>query len=160
MRFFQHSYDEIAEIVGKSNANCRQIYHRAKKSIDFEPNQIPTISVAEEKVKDFVRFLIQGNTEKLLELVSENVVFYSDGGGKVKAAQVPVIGFDRVINLYRNLIKMSEGKFTHSFLIVNGLPGIHILLDEGVQYVYSFAFKHDKIEAVYAVANPEKLRHI
>ncbi|MDQ0112078.1 RNA polymerase sigma factor SigJ [Paenibacillus harenae] len=157
---FHYSYDEIAEMIGKSSANCRQIFHRARKSIHFDPDSIPSISVAEEKVKDFVYSLLQGNTTKLLELVSENVVFYSDGGGKVKAAQVPVVGIDLVIKLHQNLLKMYEGKYTSDFLTVNGLPGIRIFISAEIQYIYSFAFHNNQIRTIYSVANPEKLRHL
>lgn len=104
--------------------------------------------------------LIQGNTSKLLELVSENVVFYSDGEGKVRAAQIPIIDFDKVINLHHNLLRMYEGKYSYSFLIVNGLPGIRINIDENIQYIYSFTFKNNQIQTIYAVANPDKLRHV
>ncbi|WP_091182100.1 RNA polymerase sigma factor SigJ [Paenibacillus catalpae] len=157
---FHYSFEEIADIVGKSSVNCRQIFHRAKKSIHFDPDQQPPVSIAEEKIKEFVNSLLQGNTTKLLELVSENVVLYSDGGGKVNAAQVPVVGFDQVLKLHHKVISMHAGKFTYSFLMVNGLPGIRIRLDKGIQYVYSFAYRDHKIEAIYTVANPEKLRHL
>ncbi|WP_336771564.1 RNA polymerase sigma factor SigJ [Paenibacillus sp. MMO-58] len=157
---FHYSFEEIADIVGKSSTNCRQIFHRAKKSIHFDPDQQPSVSVAEEKIKEFVNSLLQGNTTKLLELVSENVVFYSDGGGKVRAAQVPVVGFEQVLKLHQYSINLHKGKMTYSFLLVNGLPGIRLRTDEGIQYVYSFAYRNDKIEAIYAVANPEKLWHI
>ena len=155
-----YSFEEIADIAGKSTANCRQIFHRAKKSIHFNPDEQPSVSVAEEKVKEFVKSLMQGNTTKLLELVSENVVFYSDGGGKVSAAQVPVAGFEQVLKLHQYVIDKHEGRFTYSFIMVNGLPGLHLRLDEGIQYVYSFAYRDHKIEAIYNVANPEKLRHV
>lgn len=157
---FHYSFEEIADIVGKSSTNCRQIFHRAKKSILFDPDQQPSVSIAEEKIKEFVNSLLQGNTTKLLELVSENVVLYSDGGGKVRAAQVPVVGFEQVLKLHQNVLNMHAGKFTYSFLMVNGLPGIRLRLDEGIQYVYSFAYRDHKIEAIYTVANPEKLRHL
>ncbi|MBP1996221.1 RNA polymerase sigma factor SigJ [Paenibacillus eucommiae] len=157
---FRYSYDEIAEMIGKTSANCRQIFHRAQNSIHFEPGPTPSISVAEEKVKDFVNSLMQGNTNKLLELISENVVFYSDGGGKVRAAQIPIIGIDQVIKLHQSLLKMYEGKFSYIFLSVNGQPGIRINFSEGFQYVYSFAFKNNQIQTIYSVANPDKLRHL
>ncbi|HAF98778.1 MULTISPECIES: RNA polymerase sigma factor SigJ [Paenibacillus] len=157
---FQYSFEEIADMVGKSNANCRQIFHRAKKSIHFDPDQQPSVSTAEKHIKDFVASLLQGDTTRLLELVSEDVVFYSDGGGKVKAAQVPVVGFELVLKFHQFLIKTYAGRFTYSFLMVNGLPGIRFLLDETVQYVYSFAYRDQKIQTIYTVANPDKLRHL
>jgi RNA polymerase sigma factor (sigma-70 family) len=156
---FQYSFDEIAEMVGKSTANCRQIYHRAKKSIHYEPDQHPPITMAGEIVKDFVNSLMQGNTSRLLELVSENIVFYSDGGGKARTARVAVRGFEQVIGLHRNLLDMYSGKFSYYFLDVNGWPGIRIIAED-VQFVYSFAYRDNKIQTIYAVANPEKLRHL
>jgi RNA polymerase sigma factor (sigma-70 family) len=156
---FQYSFDEIAEMVGKSSANCRQIFHRAKKSIQFDPEQNPPISIAGEIVKDFVLSLSQGNRNKLLELVSENVVYYSDGGGKARVARIPITGFDQVIEFLRNLLGMYKGKITHSFLSVNGLPGIQIIVED-IQFIYSFAFHNNKIQTIYNVANPEKLRHV
>ncbi|WP_274652803.1 RNA polymerase sigma factor SigJ [Paenibacillus humicola] len=157
---FNYSFDEIADMVGKTSTNCRQIFHRAQKSIHFDPEQYPSISVAEEKIKAFVSLLLQGNSSKLLELVSDRVVFISDGGGKVRAAQVPLVGFDQVMKFHQKLRDMYAGKFTYSFLMVNGFPGIRIRLDEGIQYVYSFAYYEEKIQTIYSVANPEKLRHL
>ncbi|MGG3573933.1 RNA polymerase sigma-70 factor [Bacillus gobiensis] len=157
---FQYSYDEIAEILGKSNANCRQIFHRTKKSMDFDPDKQPSISIVESKVKEFVQSILNGNVNQLLELVSEDVTMYSDGGGKVKAAQVPIFGATRVIQLLQNLLKMYAGKFTIIFTTVNGLPGLILTTDDHLQYVYSFTFNGNRIQTIYSVANPDKLRHL
>ncbi|TBL81388.1 RNA polymerase sigma-70 factor [Paenibacillus thalictri] len=157
---FHYSYEEIAEMTGKSAANCRQIHHRAKKSIHFDPDQRPSITVAEKQIKQFASSLLEGNTKKLLELLSENVVFYSDGGGKVRAARVPVAGSNQVGVFLQNLLKMYAGAFSYFFITVNGLPGIRIVMDDNMQYVFSFAFRNDRIEAIYSVANPDKLRHV
>jgi len=157
---FHYSYDEIAEMVGKTSSNCRQIFHRAQRSIHYDPDQMPSISVAESQIKDFVSSLVQGNKDRLLELLSENVVFYSDGGGKVRAAQVPVTGANHVVLLLQNLLKMYTGKFNLANITVNGMPGIQLTLDDGLRYIYSFGFRKGQIEAIYSVANPEKLRHV
>ena len=157
---FNYSYGEIADMIGKSSANCRQIFHRAQKSIHFDPEQIPSISVAEGQIKEFVNSLLQGNTNKLLELLSENVVFYSDGGGKVKAAQIPVVGMERVAAFLQNLHHMYTGKIKYTFVRVNGMPGIRLITDDQLQYVFSFAFRLHQIQTIYTVANPEKLRHV
>lgn len=157
---FQYSYDEIGEILGKRNSNCRQIFHRAKKSIHYEPEKQPSISMLESKVKEFVQSILTGNVERLLELVSEDVAMYSDGGGKVKAARIPIFGSSNVIQLHLNLFKMYAGKFTYSFTTVNGLPGLILTTDELLQYVYSFSFNGGKIQTIFTVANPEKLQHL
>ncbi|MET3698393.1 RNA polymerase sigma-70 factor [Bacillus oleivorans] len=164
---FHYPYDEIAEMLGKSSANCRQIFHRAQKSIHFDPTQNPSITIAEEKVKDFVNSLLQGNTNKLLELVSEDVVYFTDGGGKVRAARVPVVGLEQVIKFHQYIFNKFASQFTYFYVLVNGMPGIRIRVnrevlqdDEASEYVYSFAFHNNKIETIYAVANPDKLRHL
>jgi RNA polymerase sigma-70 factor (ECF subfamily) len=157
---FHYSFGEISEIVGKSSVNCRQIFHRARNSIHFDPAEHPPLPIAEEKVKAFVNSMFEGNMRKLLELVGENVVMYSDGGGKVKVAQVPVAGFDLVFKLIQNLLKMYEGRFALDFLLVNGSPGLMLVTDDGDRHVYSFAFRHGKIRSIYSVANPDKLRHL
>ncbi|WP_245153927.1 RNA polymerase sigma factor SigJ [Jeotgalibacillus proteolyticus] len=159
---FNYSYDEIADNVEKSQENCRQIYHRAKKSILTDSEEIPSVAVGENHIKSFVKHLMDEDTEKLLELVSEEVILYTDGGGKVRVAGIPVVGFQAVMRLNQNLLRMYEGQFSYSFHTVNGLPGIRIQFDESIdrQFVYSFAFRDGKVEKIYAVANPDKLRHI
>ncbi|ALC91566.1 RNA polymerase subunit sigma [Bacillus sp. FJAT-18017] len=157
---FQYSYDEIAEMIGKSNANCRQIFHRAKKSMEYDPKKQPSISMAELTVKQFVQSILNGNVNQLLDLVSEDVAMYSDGGGKVKAAQIPIFGAAQVVQLLRSLMKMYAGKFTINYISVNGLPGLILTTDDHLQYVYSFAFNGNRIQTIYTVANPDKLRHL
>ncbi|PWW04744.1 RNA polymerase sigma-70 factor (ECF subfamily) [Paenibacillus cellulosilyticus] len=157
---FHYSYDEIAEMVGKSSANCRQIFRRAQSSIHFEPDETPSISIEESHIKEFVTSLALGNTSRLLELVSDNVVFLSDGGGKVHAARIPVAGLDKVLALFNNLIQTYAGKFTMSYCMVNGMPGLHFRMDDQVQYIYSFRYKNNRIDTIYAVSNPDKLRHV
>jgi RNA polymerase sigma-70 factor (ECF subfamily) len=157
---FQYSYDEIAEILGKSNANCRQIFHRSKKSMEYDPKKQPSISMAESSVKEFVQSILNGNVNQLLDLVSEDVAMYSDGGGKVKAAQIPIFGATRVVQLLQSLMKMYAGKFTIKYTSVNGLPGLILTIDDHLQYVFSFAFSGNRIQTIYSVANPDKLRHL
>lgn len=157
---FQYSYEEIAETLGKSNANCRQIFHRAKKSMEYDPKKLPTISMAESIVKEFVQSVLNGNVNQLLQLVSEDVAMYSDGGGKVKAARIPVFGATRVVQLILNLVKIYSGRFTLKNTAVNGLPGLILTTDENLQYVFSFALSDNQIQTIYMVANPDKLRHL
>lgn len=157
---FQYSYDEIADILGKSNANCRQIFHRAKKSMDFHPKEQPSISMAESTIKEFVKSILNGNVNQLLDLISDNAAMYSDGGGKVKAAQIPIFGAANVIHLLQSLLKIYAGKFTITDTTVNGLPGLILTTHDHFQYVYSFAFKGNRIQTIYIVANPDKLRHL
>ncbi|MEI0735880.1 hypothetical protein VQ056_03010 [Paenibacillus sp. JTLBN-2024] len=116
--------------------------------------------MAEERIKSFISSLMQGNTGKLLELLSENVVFYSDGGGKARAARIPVVGMERVLLFIQNLLAMYEGKSEFSFLFVNGMPGVRVRVADVGQYVFSFAYRENRIETIYSIGNPDKLRHV
>lgn len=157
---FQYSYDEVAEIVGKSSANCRQIFRRAKQSIHFDPADTPDYSVMEAQVKDFVQSLLQGNTTHLMELISEDVIFYNDGGGKVRAAGIPIAGSANVVHVLSNFIRMYAGQYKLQYVNVNLQPGLIAVMDNGNRYVYSFEFKGSQIQTIYTVANPDKLVHV
>ncbi|MBS4212751.1 MULTISPECIES: RNA polymerase sigma-70 factor [Neobacillus] len=157
---FHYSYDEIAEILDKSSANCRQIFHRAKKSMDFTPDQQPSVTIMESKIKEFVHSFLNGDITQILELVSEDIAMYSDGGGKVPTARVPIFGAEGVIRLLQNLMKMYADRFTFSFATFNGSPGLTLTTDNNLKYVYTFAFNGNRIQTIYIVGNPDKLRHL
>ncbi|MDQ6420602.1 hypothetical protein RB620_14320 [Paenibacillus sp. LHD-117] len=55
---------------------------------------------------------------------------------------------------------MYDGKFAFAYETINGLPGLRFDFDDGNRYLYSFAFRDGRIETIYCVANPEKLRHV
>ena len=84
------SYLEIGNIIEKKEENCRKIFSRAKQKI----SNIEGESLHYEKNKSIIDRFIQAfqtqNMDALLELLSENVTLYSDGGGKVKAAVRPI----------------------------------------------------------------------
>lgn len=97
---FDYDYADIATIVGKSEANCRQIVRRAKASLQMpdRPPQPPT-ELAQKAVEKFVAATTSGQVDELLALLAEDVTFYSDGGGKVRAAGQPIHSADHVCRL-------------------------------------------------------------
>ncbi|WP_214630137.1 RNA polymerase sigma factor SigJ [Paenibacillus agaridevorans] len=157
---YQYSYEEIAEIVGKHAANCRQIYHRAHKSIRDSKGEHPTAEVAESLVKSFVQSVFKGDKSRILELVSDNIVFLSDGGGKVRAAQVPVRGANAVLSLLQNLLVMYDATYQFDYVWINGTPGLRFDFDDGNRYIYSFGFRDGVIDHIYCICNPDKLGHV
>ncbi|GAA0136187.1 RNA polymerase sigma-70 factor [Paenibacillus sp. YSY-4.3] len=160
---FQYPYDEIADIVGKSSFNCRQIFHRAKRSISHEPLNSEASSVSEAQVRNFIQALLAGDTERLLQLLSPDAVHYTDGGGKAHAALQPVVGVSRVIPFYSqwiNWFRRSDSDYSYTIETVNGSPGIVTRISGCIAYVYSFGSSAGRIQTVYAVANPDKLKHL
>lgn len=158
---FGLSYAEIAGIVEKSPANCRQIYHRARMRLS--PRLGPGRTEAAEAAPlaaAFVRSVEQGDMAQVLELLAADATLITDGGGRVRAALAPVRSAEHVA---RFLVAIAE-RFVPGLSIelptVNGLPGV-VARDGGVvTHVLSFAFEGGRVAGLYLVANPEKLRYL
>ncbi|MEK5641550.1 RNA polymerase sigma factor SigJ [Paenibacillus rhizosphaerae] len=160
---FQYPYDEIGEIVGKSTLNCRQIFHRAKKSMHHKSPNHSTKSVTDSQVQLFLHALLEGDMESLMKLLTTDAVHYTDGGGKAQAVPYPVMGIENVIRFYRewtDWFKQPDSRFSYSMTDVNGRTGIVLTIDNRVAYVYSFEVRSDRIQSIYVVANPDKLKHV
>lgn len=178
----QYEYHEIAGIVGKSSSNCRQIFHRAKRSIgiqnvqenDDEPSpslpsqaaavQTPTQEQVQQQmsqlVGQFLHALSTGNIEALLAVLSADATLYSDGGGKVTAAVRPILGSERIAMFLGGLLSKMPTGFSYQVSTINGQPGIITYVNEHVSSVISFNIMNQCIHEVYIVVNPEKLMHV
>ncbi|WP_028401964.1 sigma-70 family RNA polymerase sigma factor [Ectobacillus panaciterrae] len=158
---FQYDYDEIASLVDKSSTNCRQIFHRARKSIVDQP-KMSKLDLANMTacVEQFALALQRGDISNMLESLRADAVFKSDGGGKVTTALKPIYTAERIVRLFLGVItKLPEG-FSFKFRTVNGGPGIVVYIGEQAAYVLSFEFKESRIASIYMMANPEKLVHL
>ncbi|MDQ0892434.1 RNA polymerase sigma-70 factor (TIGR02957 family) [Paenibacillus sp. V4I9] len=165
----QYEYDEIAEIVGKSSTNCRQIFRRAKSAISSFPDRDddtkvqlkqPVLEQTSAVVEQFVQALVTGNIGQLLNIVKTDAILYSDGGGKVKAAVKPIMGAERIAMFFSGLLSKVPPGFSYSLTTVNGQMGIVAYTDGHPYNVTSFQVENGQIAAVYLVVNPDKLRHI
>lgn len=172
----QYEYDEIGRIVGKSGTNCRQIFHRAKRSLgthaalnagdpppaDSGVQLAPPAagSAAGGLVEQFVSALAGGDMAKLLRLLSEDAALYSDGGGKVTAAVRPILGAERISRFLAGLLKKVQDGFPYRLAVVGGYTGIITYVHGRPLNVFSFHVVNERIEAIYLVVNPDKLKHV
>lgn len=158
---FQWNYDEISEIVEKSAVNCRQIYHRSKKSIDgsLSKNHL-NLQDMKAKIDQFTIALQNGNILELLELIKNDAVYIADGGGKRVAATRPIYSAQRIIQFFAGILKNLPDDYRLEYKVVNGKPGIVISVNHYVAYVLSFDFVGEQISRIYMVVNPEKLEHL
>ncbi|MFF1482144.1 RNA polymerase sigma factor SigJ [Streptomyces sp. NPDC058301] len=156
---FELPYDEIADILGASAAHCRQLFRRAGQHLAdgrerFKP-------AAEDHVKLFTRFLEaaqQGDLGGLTELLSEDVVAWNDGGGRVRAALRPVIGRAKVLAFITGLLNRSPVGATR-VVDANGAPALFTSLDDHSQLT-SLDVRDGRVHGIYVVLNPDKLGHI
>jgi RNA polymerase sigma-70 factor (ECF subfamily) len=158
---FQYEYDEIASMVDKSSTNCRQIFHRAKKSLVYEPNVYQQdYQQFSNYVERFTAALQNGEISEMIKMLQKDAIFYADGGGKVTTALKPIYTADRITHLFLNVIKKLPEDALFKFKKVNGGPGIVVTINGYLAYVVSFEFKEEKINSIYMVANPDKLSRL
>jgi RNA polymerase sigma-70 factor, ECF subfamily len=159
---FGYEYAEIASLVGKSEANCRQISRRARQSVAARRPRFESSPEQEKRLMDgFLEASLGGDMEALLELLSEDVVLYSDGGGKTRAPLNPIYGADKVVRALAGILSRIPPGFTVRKTRVNGRPGfVGYLGDGSPQSVVTFDALDGKIGAIRLLVNPEKLENV
>jgi RNA polymerase sigma-70 factor, ECF subfamily len=159
---FDYEYAEISRLVGKSEANCRQISRRARQSVAARrPRFDPSPEAEERLLQRFLETCMSGDMDALLSLLSDDVTLWSDGGGKVVAARNPIHGPDRVARFLLGVMRKIPAGFVLRWLPVNGHPGLVVYLADGhPQGVATFEVADGRIRAIRIVVNPEKLEKV
>jgi RNA polymerase sigma-70 factor (TIGR02957 family) len=160
---FDYGYDEIAEIVDRSEANCRQIFVRARKRIDEgKPRFDADRAKQRELTSGFIAAAQAGEVDRLVELLAADVVFYGDGGGNARGLPRPVYGRDRVCRMfagfYRNFSRFGiEIRPTW----INGQPGtLNFDGDGRLLNVFVLDITDGVIHTIRSIINPDKLGHL
>jgi RNA polymerase sigma-70 factor (ECF subfamily) len=159
---FDYGYDEIAEIVGKSEDNTRQLASRARRHVDEgKPRFEPSREQREEMVRRFVQALNEGETEPLVQLLAADAEFYGDGGGKAPALGRVVSGAAEIVRVLAGFARVGRRRgATVEITDVNGGPGL-LAFDGGrLVAVWTFEFSGDAVRTIRGVTNPDKLAHI
>lgn len=162
---FDYDYGAIAEVVGKSIVNCRQIARRARLQLSTnsasQPYHPPSSPEQTATVTQFLQCWHQGDINGLVNLMAPEVSFYSDGGGKANTARRPLRGIQKVS---RFLVAIQTSrlipKFRSEVVELNGQSGILNHIQGQTQSVFNFSVEQQKIQTILAVVNPDKLRAI
>jgi RNA polymerase sigma-70 factor, ECF subfamily len=156
---FAYPFDEIAGMVGKSGANCRQIALRARRHLGTGRPRFVSHRDEQERLTDqFMRAVTSGDLTALLALLADDAVAYADGGGKVTAASRPVSGADHVGRFFIGIFAKAPPMFTFRIATVNGQPTLVGELDGRPVAVYALEVAAGWIRAIRVVINPDKLR--
>ncbi len=158
---FDYDYGDIANIVDKSESNCRQISRRARQRV---VDRQPRFDVASEEVtrmmERFLHAATTGDMDGLLSLLADDATLWSDGGGKVVAAVNPIHGADKITRFFLGLLKKAPAGFAVRLAAINEQPGIIAYVNGRPQSVAAFDVLDGKIHAVRVVVNPDKLRRV
>ena len=159
---FDYGYGEIAEIVGKSEDNTRQLASRARRHVDERrPRFEPSREQREELVRRFVKAINEGETQPLVELLAADAEFYGDGGGKAPAVGRVLSGAGEIVRVLEGFMRVGSRRgATAQVAEVNGEPGMLAFVDGELVAVWTFEFSGDAMRAIRGVVNPDKLAHI
>jgi RNA polymerase sigma-70 factor (ECF subfamily) len=160
---FDYGYGEIAEIVGRSEDNCRQIFVRARRHVEAErPRFAVSRQAHEELTARFLAAVGSGDIDSLMTMLADDAVAYTDGGGKAQAASQAVRGA-RAIARFMSLIatRGPEGLRIEP-ADVGGLPG-RLLVDGEGRVIGALSLDpgpDGSVRRVDLVVNPDKLARI
>ena len=158
---FDYEYAEIAQITDRSEAACRQLFSRAKKHIrDHRPRFPASPKEHEKMVKLFMDACIAGDLDGLTSLLAEEVIAWSDGGGKVSAARCPIRGRDKVARGIISFLSHAPEGTTAEVIEANGLPALLLRVQGQIAGVLTLEVEGKYIRALRSVANPDKLKHL
>lgn len=158
---FDYDYGEIGEIVGKSEANCRQVLHRAHLHLGQRRTRFDVSSEQQERITDqFLHASASGDMQGLLNLLTDEIVLTSDGGGKVQAALKPIYGPDKVARGLFGIIRKAPRDLQVRIEEVNGQLAFTAYQDGQLVDVLIFELDGERIRRIYLVANPDKLHGV
>jgi RNA polymerase sigma-70 factor (ECF subfamily) len=158
---FDYSYAEIARMVGKSEANCRRYYRRAKQYlVERRPRFEPSSSEQRRLVEGFLGAVATGDVEGLTRMLVEDAVFYGDGGGKAPAVREPIVGREAVIRFLVRIYRLLPAEARIELAEVNGTPSLLFWGSDSLYFVMNFTIVGNQIETIRNILNPDKLAYL
>lgn len=160
-KVFDRDYDELAAMLNKSQAACRQLVHRAQERIRQEsPRFTVSKNVHRAVLDNFMQAAASADRDAMKSLLSADVEYRADGGGKVPSLDKLLVGTGRVAGLYWAVENAFPDRVFYKMARVNGEPGLIRYIDGKVESVQSFCIDEGQISRIYVVRNPEKLQSI
>lgn len=159
---FDYEYAEIAAIVGKAEGACRQVFSRAKKHIAAaRPRFKPSPEAHRQIFEQFLRAVEQGELDGLMQLLSDDVELWVDGGGKVPgAATRPLHGRTAVARFVLSNAQHAPSGFWPVVAEVNGEPAVILRTADEVRLVLSMDIEEGRVRMIRAIRNPDKLQEL
>lgn len=160
---FEYPFPEIAAMLEKSEVACRRSFSRAKQHlVSRRPRFKPAPEIHRQLLTSFLTAVRSGDMTALTNLLSENVVLWADGGGKIKqAALYPIRGRDAVARLNLGTRRFWPENSHVEMEEINGQDALVIRVDDGhVFSVLTIDVEQERIQTIRIIVNPEKLARI
>jgi RNA polymerase sigma-70 factor (ECF subfamily) len=161
---FDYDYPDVARILDRSEASCRQLVARARRHLRDDHRRFDADTARHEELLDrFIGAAEEGDLDALEALLAEDAVVYADGGGKVAAARKPIRGAARVARFMAGVARLRRrsGDSRMTAATVNGRPGLVEVNAEGRPLtVFSADVADGRVQVLWIMRNPDKLAHI
>jgi RNA polymerase sigma factor (sigma-70 family) len=155
---FRYSFAEVAEIVGRTPAACRQLASSARRRI--RASQAPASPTAQQAgiIRAFKAAWEAKDIDALIGLLDPGATATGDGGGLAGAALRPIHGGKQIARACVDIANRAPRNMTFLERTVNGRPGLVAQQDGVTVTVFAFNVAGEKITHIWAVRNPDKLR--
>lgn len=158
---FDGEYADIARILGKNEAACRQIVHRARQRVRRDRPRFKVSESARSRLlQRFLAALHAQDQQALLSLFAADATWTSDGGGKAKAARKVMQGADLIVRFALGVWRIYLSQMTHRLVPINGEPGLVTFAGRRPVSVMTIDTDGVRILAAFAILNPDKLKGI
>lgn len=155
---FDYSFSEVAEMIGKSTENCRQLFHRAKSHLTEKHQRFAVASDTHRQLTaSFLAACQSGNLATLTELLASDAIAWADGGGKIKAALSPISGRETVARLFIVLTRKITANHLLSIEEINGSPALISWSGAQLNWVLALDISGKSIVGLRSILNPDKL---
>jgi RNA polymerase sigma-70 factor (ECF subfamily) len=164
---FENSYSEIASVLNTSEANCRQLLHRAKQRLAAaKPRSDVSRQEKRHLAERFVNAMMGGDSAELTRVLAEDVGYWGDGGGRVAAAKRPIFGRDKIVKLLVGIRGAAPAagipleKISVEIVEVNFDPAMVVRVDGRLDSVFVLSMTARGIVGIRVVRNPDKLGYV
>jgi RNA polymerase sigma-70 factor, ECF subfamily len=155
---FDYDYGDLAAILGKSQAACRQILSRARRRVSEERPRFEASAADHARLASaFAAALTKEDPRALLASLREDAILYTDGGGRVTAALNPIYGADRIMRFFFGITRKFPAPYAIDAVRINGRAGLTLSLGEEISSIVSFDIRDGLIANVYIMRNPDKI---
>ncbi|MFD9390969.1 RNA polymerase sigma factor SigJ [Streptomyces sp. NPDC060000] len=155
---FRYPFGEVAEIVDRTPAACRQLASSARRRIRTAQRPAGPSTGQAGIVRQFRTAWEAKDIDALIGLLDPDAVATADGGGLAVTHLHPIVGSEQIARAYAEIARASGDRTTFLECTVNGLPGLVTRQDGNLSTVFAFEIAGDRIRRIWAVRNPEKLR--
>jgi RNA polymerase sigma-70 factor (ECF subfamily) len=155
---FRYPFAEVADIVGRSPAACRQLATSARRRHRASPAPPTPRAHPAGRGRDITEAGEAQDIDALIGLLDPDATATTDGGGLVAALIEPLVGGERIARTWVELASRQAWKVRLLERLVNGQPGLVVEQDGVIVTVFAFDIVGDRIKHLWAVRNPEKLQ--